>query len=165
MSNHEDSPQVDVKMAQLKGSFDLLQLKLETGMEHVGGQLGTIQAQLQEMTRLTTELARHQATVEAQGNGLQRCFETIERHTTEFAEWRKEHEADNRRVADRVVNFGGMLVGFLAVAGVASGSLAALANKYVDEASNDRKAIREELQRANLGFDARLDGLEAARKR
>lgn len=126
------SRQVDLSVAEnlvgialgAQHSVDLLQSSVKQSMETVVSRLDSVGAEQREMTKSLRMVAETVAEMQSRSEAIERLGRAIDRNTLEHMEWRKQHEAENRLVADRVTRFSGVLVGF-GVAGMLILSLAA----------------------------------------
>lgn len=118
-----DPMQMAVKVTAVEGTLALLQQQVSAGLGNVSSQLSSLQGELREVSKVTSEVARHQQAMESHSEGLNRAFGAIERYANEFAGWRERHESENKGVSNSVTTFRGVLIGFgvlasLVVAGV-----------------------------------------------
>lgn len=124
-----DPLSVAVEITAIKGSLKLLQEQISTGLRNIVKTIDAIQLEQRQTTSIMNEVSRHQQSMEATSQGLNRAFLAIERLTSEFSGWRQAHEEANDETSEAVTGFKGALKGLgvaMAITSVLFGAVLAL---------------------------------------
>lgn len=78
-----------------------------------------MQGEFREQGRILRSVEQAQHDMQAHSQAVERIAKAIEVLAAENMGWRKDHEVENRVVADRVTSFRGAVVGFSVLSGVA----------------------------------------------
>lgn len=159
--NLSDPLQVAVEVTEVKGTLAMLQSQVSTGMGNVSTQLAALQGDVRELSKVTSEVARHQQAMEAHSEGLNRAFVSIERLANEFSGWRKEHEEDNCVVADRVTTFKGVLIGFGLLGSLVVGMATWGVMSVIERADENLAAYQRSQQAEMLRLQTQLERAQA----
>lgn len=114
-----DPALVAIEMTAIKGEFALLSSQVSQGIGNLTSQVSAIQGEFREHGRVLRSVESAQLEMQAHSNAVDRLARAIEAGTAENMRWRKDHEGENRVVADRVTTFRGIMLGVTILAGAA----------------------------------------------
>lgn len=145
-----DPVMIAVKITELEGKNQLLGQQVTTGLKTLFDQIASLQGDFREVETLARDIHSRQHQIQEHSSGLERLAKAIERQTEFDTKWRKDHEAENKVVADRVTLWRGVIIGVCLLAGLLASATIYIVQSRFDDAAQERVRI-----------DARLDRLEA----
>lgn len=104
-----DAAVLAIELTELGGRHAMLQTQVSTSLNNISSQLAAVQSEQQSQTRALHNVEIQQAAMQAHSSAVERLAKAIENSTTENMRWRERHEAENKRVADRVTKFQGAI--------------------------------------------------------
>jgi hypothetical protein len=161
--NLADPLQVAVEVTELKGTMAMFQQQLSTGLNNNTSMLGSLQAEVRELSKVTGQVATLLAAMESHSAGLGRAFDAINAGASSLNAWREKHEAENRQTADQVTTWRGVVLGIGLFGALLLSAAIYIVQKGFADAAIDRDRIESHVDSLARDADARLDALELRR--
>lgn len=159
-----DPLQVAVKVTAVEGTLALLSQQVSQGLGNVQSQLSALQAEQRENSKQISDLAVAMHALQAQSSGMERLALAIEQAAAENSAWRRNHESENRGVADAVTGARAALKFVAWIGAFIVGLIVATVQIQFDGTARDRmrleQAHRDDVQR----LERRMDRADAERE-
>lgn len=141
-----DPVQVALEVTQLRGEQASLTQQLNTAISTMGGSLQALQGDFRELRDGQTQIVSKLHQLSDHSSGLERLGKAIEDFVADSLRWRKDHERDDKSIADRVNLWRGIFIGFGLLATLLVTFGAFYINNEFNRAAEERAAIKSDLK-------------------